>query len=669
MMRNGHTIPSQHLRKDGLRQGEAQSSELRQTVHQLSTRFERLPAEVSRRDQTKREFQSRSEKAAQREIEQLRKLIEQQSARLAGVEACLERVFQGSDEVRSLLTELGERLEQHDDEIHESVFEIQTDVARVLEPENEDARRACNYRQLVRRVRLRVRAVLPRNARVLVVSRGDDNLLRLGGRPAGHFPQTEEGLYAGHYPATDLAAIAHLEALRARGADYLLFPSTARWWLDTYPRLATHLRQRYRMILDEDESCLMYSLREAPRAAERDAIAEFEALLADFQEQFDRELVVLDWDSGLDLATRFPEHTVFSAPTVDPALPYIDHSIDIVAVPLTQGGRLDEARRVAAAAVAVVRTEERMPGGPSKRGGGTRLVMDVEWQAADAGVDLPTTSIIIPCFNKVSYTRGCLDALRENLPARFRGEIVVVDDASTDETAEYLRAEAARDERVKIVTNRRNVGFILSCNRGARKASGDVLVFLNNDTIPLPGWLPPLLRTLRDFPDAGAVGGKLIYPDGRLQEAGSVVFKDASGANFGRNDYEIDAALYNYVRPVDYCSGALLATPRRLFQKLGGFDTCYRPAYYEDADYCFRLRRQSYRVYYQPESAIVHLEGVSSGTDCSNGVKRYQLVNREKFLARWARVLRRHRSPPSRYDRSVWATLAIGGASSKGVER
>ena len=146
--------------------------------------------------------------------------------------------------------------------------------------------------------------------------------------------------------------------------------------------------------------------------------------------------------------------------------------------------------------------------------------------------------------------------------------------------------------------------FIASCNRAAAAAAFQFLIFLNNDTLPLPGWLEALLRTFKDRPDAGAVGGKLIFPDGVLQEAGGVIYRDGSGCNFGKYDRNADAPLYNFVREVDYCSGALLATPRDLFLKLGGFDLRYAPAYYEDSDYCFNLRKHGFRVYYQPQSEI-----------------------------------------------------------------
>src|SRR5262249_18636089 len=195
---------------------------------------------------------------------------------------------------------------------------------------------------------------------------------------------------------------------------------------------------------------------------------------------------------------------------------------------------------------------------------------EIEWHIQHKFKPPPRASIVIPCYNGIVHTTACLAALRETLPEDFRGEVIVVEDGSTDGTAGLLERWSQEDARFRTLRNAKNVGFISSCNRGAEDASGEILVFLNNDTIPLPGWLPPLLRLFRDDPITGAVGGKLLYPDGRLQEAGGVIFSDGSGANFGRGDYNPEAPLYNYVRDVDYCSGALLATPRSLFIACGG---------------------------------------------------------------------------------------------------
>jgi GT2 family glycosyltransferase len=185
-----------------------------------------------------------------------------------------------------------------------------------------------------------------------------------------------------------------------------------------------------------------------------------------------------------------------------------------------------------------------------------------------------------------------------------------------------------------------------------------MLVFLNDDTMPQGRWLQALLRTFRRHPDAGAVGGKLIYPDGRLQEAGSLVFSDGSAANFGRESLMMEAPLYNYVREVDYCSAALLATPRKLFLEIGGFDKRYEPGYYEDTDYCFEVRNHGRRVYYQPEAVVVHTEGATGGTDLTSGAKRYQVVNHGKFARKWKDALKAQPKRPAQIDAAALYGLA-----------
>ena len=149
-----------------------------------------------------------------------------------------------------------------------------------------------------------------------------------------------------------------------------------------------------------------------------------------------------------------------------------------------------------------------------------------------------------------------------------------------------------------------------------------------------------------------------MYPDGKLQEAGGIVFSDGSACNFGKHDKAANAPLYNYIREVDYGSGALLATRRSLFIECGGFDVRFEPAYYEDADYCFTLRTKGYRVYYQPESVVVHFEGASSGTDLNTGVKNAQVANQARFVEKWGEVLRHQPHAPAHFDLATMHTLA-----------
>jgi O-antigen biosynthesis protein len=294
--------------------------------------------------------------------------------------------------------------------------------------------------------------------------------------------------------------------------------------------------------------------------------------------------------------------------------------------------------------------------------------VSVEWVSASDLAQTPV-SIVIPTYNGLDHLRICLPALRETLPRRAGIDVIVVDDGSTDDEFSRLRELAQSDRRVRLVHNATNVGFLESCNIGAAEAEGDVIVFLNNDTMPIAGWLPPLLRVFRRYPDAGAVGGKLVYPDGRLQEAGAIIFSDATGANVGRGSLDLDEPLYSYVREVDYCSAALLATKRDLFFEAGGFDRRYRPAYFEDADYCFRLRSLGFRTYFQPESMVVHLEGGTCGTDESSGIKRHQRLNRTKFREQWSGELRRRPSNPQRWGLDVLHRLAVREEPGKRVRR
>lgn len=247
----------------------------------------------------------------------------------------------------------------------------------------------------------------------------------------------------------------------------------------------------------------------------------------------------------------------------------------------------------------------------------------------------PKVSIVIPAFGEPLLTFSCLASIARNTSGDF--EVIVVDDASPEPLAEAL----AGVEGVRFERNAENQGFIATCNRGARVAAGEFVVFLNNDTLVTPGWLDALTATFDAHPGTGLVGAKLIYPDGRLQEAGGIVWRDGSAWNDGRDD---DAARpeYNYLREVDYCSGACLAVPRALFRELGGFDAEFAPAYYEDADLAFRVRAAGRKVFYQPAATIVHFEGRTSGTDEARGIKRYQAKNRGTFAKRWAPVLARH---------------------------
>ncbi|MDR3388638.1 MAG: glycosyltransferase [Rudaea sp.] len=251
----------------------------------------------------------------------------------------------------------------------------------------------------------------------------------------------------------------------------------------------------------------------------------------------------------------------------------------------------------------------------------------------------PRVSIVIPVYNKIAYTAACLRSLAADA-GEVPFEIIVVDDGSSDATPQRLGEIGG----IRFIRNAQNLGFVGSCNAGADCAKGEFVAFLNNDTVVVAGWLKALLACFGEEPDAGLVGAKLVYPDGRLQEAGGIVFRDGSGWNYGRFDDPADPR-YNFRREADYCSGAAILIRRDLFARLGGFDPRYAPAYYEDTDLAFAVRAAGRKVFYEPRATVIHFEGITAGTDTTNGIKRYQIVNREKFLHKWKDALARQPAP------------------------
>ena len=262
----------------------------------------------------------------------------------------------------------------------------------------------------------------------------------------------------------------------------------------------------------------------------------------------------------------------------------------------------------------------------------------------------PLVSVLMAVHNRAELTLRCLRSLTStDIPI----EIVIVDNGSTDETTALL----AHLDGVGVIINAVNVGFLPAVNQAARRATGELLLLLNNDTDVLPGSLEAAVETLMASPSAGAVVGKLIHPDGRLQEAGSIIWSDGSCEGYGRGDDPLSPP-YMFRRDVDFGSGAFLLTRRSVFLEGGGFDDRYAPAYYEDADYCVRLWKSGLRVIYDPRAVIVHSEFASAAS--SADAVAQQAERRTVFNARHRDWLEVNARPPGTQALHARARLARG---------
>ncbi len=241
----------------------------------------------------------------------------------------------------------------------------------------------------------------------------------------------------------------------------------------------------------------------------------------------------------------------------------------------------------------------------------------------------PKVSILIPTYNKVAYTHKCLQTLRTNTDSQF--EVIIVDNNSTDETGKLLD----RVRNARIIRNEENRFLAPAWNQAAKAAQAEYLLFLNTDVFVQPECINMLVKTLESASDIGAVGAKLLGRDGRLLEAGSIIWSDGSTFGYGRGE-DPGKPEYNFVRDVDYCSGACLLVRRDLFEKLGGIDESFIPMYYEETDLCVRIWRNGFRVLYQPLASVVHVEfGSSSSTDA----KRLMEKHRVEFVAKHSEFL------------------------------
>lgn len=242
----------------------------------------------------------------------------------------------------------------------------------------------------------------------------------------------------------------------------------------------------------------------------------------------------------------------------------------------------------------------------------------------------PQVSIIIPIYNQLKYTLNCLYSIMQ-IEDGIAKEIIIIDDKSTDQSLIVLK----KINGITIIENEENLGFLKSVNKGIEKSRSEFVYLLNNDTKVLPEYLLSLLNVFNDYQDAGVVGSKLIFANGKLQEAGCLLFKDEVVVNRGAMQ-SIYNPKFNYLRKVDYCSGCSLMFRRKDIEgNLNFLDEVYSPAYYEETDLCLRFKHnQGLSVYYQPRSEIIHFENISYQAKSLNKIKLIQ-KNHKIFWEKW----------------------------------
>ncbi len=247
-------------------------------------------------------------------------------------------------------------------------------------------------------------------------------------------------------------------------------------------------------------------------------------------------------------------------------------------------------------------------------------------------------SIVIPVFNQSNLTRQCLDALLSQPLETVDAEIVVVDDASSDDTPAVLEAYG---DKIRVVAHEVNAGFAASCNDGAAAGSGDYVVFLNNDTLPKAGWLDTLVRYVSDRPAVAMAAAKLLFPDETVQHAGVAICEDLCPRHIYAG-FPADHPAVNKSRRFQVVTAACLVVRRSVFDALGGFDTAFVNGY-EDVDFCLRAGELGHEVHYCHESVLYHFESssrreASASSDPSVAVQR--TPNDEIFARRWGERLR-----------------------------
>lgn len=273
----------------------------------------------------------------------------------------------------------------------------------------------------------------------------------------------------------------------------------------------------------------------------------------------------------------------------------------------------------------------------------TTISTGCEWNIKTSAnlISKPIVSIIIPVFNKVEYTQQCLETLFSIENGISEIEVIVVDNASTDETFNFLNFALKVYDNLKIINVNKNLKFARACNLGSQNANGKFLAFLNNDTIPTTNWLSAGINQLIVDEGIGIVGSKLVYPDDTIQHAGIEFFPDM------HPEYDLwpvhrylnlskDDPLVNRAELVDAVTGACLFISAELFNKVNGFSEDYE-MYFEDSDLCFKVKSNGKKILYEPSSLVYHYEGKSNNDEPKRHLQNYKAS--KLFFKKWVHIV------------------------------
>jgi hypothetical protein len=553
---------------------------------QLNTAVAELKQAREHARTLKRRAVALEQRVAERSEELDRATAERDEARRRR-EAERRRLIGERDEERRLRRRLESELEDSRKEV--SRLQASTEPGGSDAAPSPTAPARPGYENLASEVRERAAEVIPSGATVLVAGKGDEALLRFDDRTGWHFPMAEDGRYAGFHPGGDTAAIAQLEALRARGADHLLLPKTTLWWLDHYEGLRRHLEDRYTALLT-DERCAIYRLTGEESAGVSGLISTLNKTISCLRIRTGRDPSILDWDSGLGIADHLPYETVFAPPNNEPTLPYLDDTVDIVMVPADAAtSRLVEARRVAASAVITVDP------GSSERA-------ELEWLAGGHSGWGEDASVTMIPDGDGGHWDATLDAFAEALQDGFAGEFGAVGDPATlGQVCERAAATGVSLRQVEAPAT----GVARQARAAAESSDRRLQIFLTAPAVPLPGWLPSILALFGRERDAGVVGARIVSRFGFLEEAGGILAADGTHERRGAGDANPDRPEYCFVRRVDFCSPPVVATRRDLFERLNGIDQGVKAPDDPLVDFSLRAGQAGAPVYYQPQARVV----------------------------------------------------------------